>query len=819
MEQRTAGGEEDAGSSVCELFVLNEPGLETFHGDEGIRVALCSFDEDLLVVLVMTEEPLVQLKAFSAAAANSAQNPNSLTETPLLVSIPSLLNASLPPLSFTSLFHLQTSLPLISSTRLPLLLSLHHLTTLPPIPQTISPSLLNSCTDLPKLKQVHSLLLSNGVQTINVAPKLITLYANFNDLHSALSVFKALSEPNSFLWNLIMKTHVDSGFADDALRLYSRMRVSSVSPDHFTFPIVNRALSLAEDRLGLAGCVHCVAIQMGFGEDLYYCNTLIDLYVKKYCVWSARKVFDGMPDRDLVSWTTMISGYVSAGNFFSCFGLFREMLVEGLEPNLVTLLIMLRACSFSGNAVQGKEIHGHAFKEGFESEGSLVNAILTMYGKTSNLKNMVTLFHNITNRDAVSWNIMISTFSRKGDYSKVAQYFTIMKTELAPNLETLSLVVSASAKSGNFFYGKEIHCYAVKTGLSDVVLQTSLVDFYVKCGQLGESIKLFNEVSEKNGVTWVAMLSGFIQSGHFKEAMALFSKLQFSVLKSEVAILSSLVALYTDLGVLWLGKGVHGFILRNTIQCPEEDTAALETSILNMYAKCGSIVYARRCFDRMAVKDVVAWSSMIEGYGTHGLGYEALKLFSQMQRERVRPNRVTFLNLLSACCHSGLVSEGCMVFSHMSSRFGIEPDVNLYTCMVDLLGRSGELRKALEIIKSMTVQPDSRTWGALLAASRVHSDIEIGTLAAQRLSELELDNAGYNTLLSSIHASAERWHEAEDVRRLMNEKQMTKKPGWSYIEDSRGSIHGFVAGDESHPKVGEIFELLSSLSKTMEEFG
>ncbi|KAK9097822.1 hypothetical protein Syun_024867 [Stephania yunnanensis] len=742
MEQRTAGGEEDAGSSVL--------------------------------------------------AANSAQNPNSLTETPLLVSIPSLLNASLPPLSFTSLFHLQTSLPLISSTRLPLLLSLHHLTTLPPIPQTISPSLLNSCTDLPKLKQVHSLLLSNGVQTINVAHKLITLYAYFNDLHSALSVFKALSEPNSFLWNLIMKTHVDSGFADDALRLYSRMRVSCVSPDHFTFPIVNRALSLAEDRLGLAGCVHCVAIQMGFGEDLYYCNTLIDLYVKKYCVWSARKVFDGMPDRDLVSWTTMISGYVSAGNFFSCFGLFREMLVEGLEPNLVTLLIMLRACSFSGNAVQGKEIHGSCIQ-----------------GRGLRVKGL---------SDAVSWNIMISTFSRKGDYSKVAQYFTIMKTELAPNLETLSLVVSASAKSGNFFYGKEIHCYAVKTGLSDVVLQTSLVDFYAKCGQLGESIKLFNEVSEKNGVTWVAMLSGFIQSWHFKEAMALFSKLQFSVLKSEVAILSSLVALYTDLGALRLGKGVHGFILRNTIQCPEEDTAALETSILNMYAKCGSIVYARRCFDRMAVKDVVAWSSMIEGYGTHGLGYEALKLFSQMQKERVRPNRVTFLNLLSACCHSGLVSEGCMVFSHMSSRFGIEPDVNLYTCMVDLLGRSGELRKALEIIKSMTVQPDSRTWGALLAASRVHSDIEIGTFAAQRLSELELDYAGYNTLLSSIHASAERWHEAEDVRRLMNEKQMTKKPGWSYIEDSRGSIHGFVAGDESHPKVGEIFELLSSLSKTMEGF-
>ncbi|KAK9097429.1 hypothetical protein Sjap_022926 [Stephania japonica] len=668
------------------------------------------------------------------------------------------------------------------------------------------------------LLQVHSLLLSNGVQTTNAAPKLITLYANFNDLHSASSVFKALPEPNSFLWNLIMKTHVDSGLADDALRLYSRMRLYCVSPDRFTFPIVNGALSLAEDRLGLAGSVHCVAIQMGFGEDLYFRNTLIDLHVKKWCVWSARKVFDGMPDRDLVSWTTMISGYVSAGDVFGCFGLFREMLVEGLEPNLVTLLIMLRACSFSGNVVQGKEIHGYAIKKGFESEGSLANAILTMYGRTYNLKNMVTLFHNITNRDVVSWNIMISTFSFEGDYSKVAQYFTIMKTKVTPNLETLSLVISAFARSGNVSHGEEIHCYAVKTGLSDVVLQTSLVDFYAKCGQLGESIKLFDEVSEKNSVTWVAMLSGFIQRGHFKEAIAMFSKLQFSVLKSEVGILSSLVALYTDLGALRLGKGVHGFILRNTIRCVKEDTAALETSILNMHAKCGNIVYARRCFDRMADKDVVSCSSMIEGYGTHGLGYEALKLFSQMQREGVRPNRVTFLNLLSACCHSGLVSEGCMVFSHMSSRFGIEPDVNLYTCMVDLLSRSGELRKALEIIKSMAVQPDSRTWGALLAASRVHSNIEIGTLAEQHLSELEHDNAGYHTLLSSIHASAERWHEAEDVRRFMNEKHMTKKPGWSYTEDTRGSIHGFVAGDESHPQVGEIFELLSSLSKIMEEF-
>ncbi|KAL0453181.1 UNVERIFIED_CONTAM: putative pentatricopeptide repeat-containing protein [Sesamum latifolium] len=271
------------------------------------------------------------------------------------------------------------------------------------------------------------------------------------------------------------------------------------------------------------------------------------------------------------------------------------------------------------------------------------------------------------------------------------------------------------------------------------------------------------------------------------------------------------------LGALRLGKSVHGYFIRNFFSIPDEGAQSLETSIMNMYVRCGDICSARICFDRMLVKDLVTWSSMIEGLGTHGLGSEALEFFHKMKAEGIEPNSVTFLSLLSACSHSGLLYKGCEALNSMKWEFGIVPDLGHYTCIVDLLGRSGKVKEALSTILKLVALPDSRIWGALLAAARVHEDHKVGQYAAQKLLELESD-AGYYTLYSNVQASLERWNDVEEVRSAMKDMNLTRHPGWSCLE-VEGTFHGFVSGDRSHQQMDEIHAIIECLSRNALDVG
>ncbi|GAV73941.1 PPR domain-containing protein/PPR_2 domain-containing protein [Cephalotus follicularis] len=619
------------------------------------------------------------------------------------------------------------------------------------------------------------------------------------------------------LWNLIIKTHVEFGLFNEALLLYKKMRQLGVLHDRFTFPTVNRAVLLLKTDVVSGELIHCVAVKFGFGLDLYFGNTMIEVYSKSGFVEYAYKVFGEMLNRDLVSWTSMVSGYVYEGSICSAFALFNKMRLE-LKPNSVSVVVLLNGCSNYGSVLQGRLIHCYTIRSGLFIDFFVQNSILRMYTKMGSVEEVEDFFNEIYKRDVVSWNTLISFYSIRGDIAELVDRFNETQGEVVLSIETLTLVISAFAKSGNLFLGEKAHCFAIKSGQCDDILQTSLLDFYAKCGVLGRSVRLFGEISHRSSITWSAMMSGFILNGCFNEAIGLFHEMQDAGLKPGPEILRSLIDAYTHLGALQLGKVIHGYVLRNLLHGPEEGDSLLETSVLNMYIRCGSISTARVCFDRMPVKDVVAWTSMIEGYGIHGLGIEAVKLFNHMQENGITPNSVTFLSLLSACSHSGLVTEGCEVFNFMKWRFGIEPDLDHHTCMVDLLGRSGNLKEALKILVKMMTSPDSRIWGALLSASRVHGDKKLGEFAAKRLLELEPDSVGYYTLLCNIQASRGQWAEVEEVRRIMNENELKKKPGWSCIE-MKGGIHGFVSADRSHNQVDKIYDLLGHLSRKIQIFG
>lgn len=564
--------------------------------------------------------------------------------------------------------------------------------------------------------------------------------------------------------------------------------------------------------------VHCLAIQMGFGLDIYFCNTMIEVYARCGCIGNARKLFEEMPHKDFVSWTSMISGCVCVGNGTSAFKLFNEMRME-VEPNSVTVMVMLQACSTFGSVIKGRELHGQVIKKGFVIDGFIKNSVLRMYTLTGSVQEVDRIFCEIDKKDVVSWNILITFYSLRRDIAKVTECFNKMLSEaIIPSIETLTSVISAIATSEFLSQGEMLHCFIIKTGLYDNVLQTSLLDFYAKCWELDASVRLFSEIPLRNNITWSAMMSGFIQNGHFKEAIELVQQMQALGLELGVEILKILLVAYAHMGALQLGKAIHGYLIRNSYYSSGEENTPLITSILNMYIKCGNISSAKHCFNKMVAKDIVTWTSMIEGCGSHGFGSEALKIFDQMVEEGIQPNSVTFLSVLFACSHSGLLSELCEVISSMKMRYGIEPDLDHFTCVVDLLGRSGKLKEALAVIVKMVAFPDSRIWGALLASCKVYGGSRIGEYAAQRLLELEPDNVGYYTILSNIHASVQRWADVEELRRVMSEKDLKKKPGWSCIE-VKGEIHGFVSGDRSHQQMGDIYELLGCLSRKTMNFG
>lgn len=589
------------------------------------------------------------------------------------------------------------------------------------------------------------------------------------------------------------------------------MRKLGIEHDGFTFPILNRAVLLLQNGFRHGETIHSLGIKMGFIMDIHFGNIMMDVYTKNMCFCFARQLFDEMTHKDLVSWTTLISGYVSEGNDSAAFVLFDRMRIE-FEPSPVTVLVMLQVCCFSGYVIEGMQLHGYVVKNGCLIEGSLQNSILKMYTNTGRTRDAEKFFGETYRRDVVPWNILTSLYISLGDYVKVFECFDRMLAEVRPNIDSLTLFISACAKNGHLMEGKMLHCFAIKNGLYDSVLKTALLDLYAKCGDIKKLIQMFSEVQFKSSISWSAMMSGLIEVGEFDRAIELFRQMQYADLKPWVGTLRNLVILSTEMGTVKLGKSIHAYFLRNFISEYEEANTPLETSILIMYAKCGILVLAERCFDSILVKDLVTWTSMIEGYGVHGMAFEALQLFNQMVDKGIKPNSITFLGLLSACSHSGFLSEGCRLFTVMKKTYGVEPNLNHYTCIVDLLGRCGKLKDALLLTLKLGGVSDSKIWGALLAASRVFENNKIADYAGKMILELEYDNVGYHTLVSNVQAMGGKWEETEETRRGLRANDFTKKPGWSYVE-ANGMFNCFVSGDQLHPRSTEIFEMVKNLNK------
>ncbi|KAM5567101.1 putative pentatricopeptide repeat-containing protein [Rosa sericea] len=499
-----------------------------------------------------------------------------------------------------------------------------------------------------------------------------------------------------------------------------------------------------------------------------------------------------------------------------------------------------------------KQIHTQLLTNGVLNDPHLSgNFVATIAVRNpNNLEYSNRVLDQCDNPTLFAFNSMIRAYSKSSAPTKSFHFYSRIlhsRNNLLPDNYTFNFLVRTSAQLSSFETGPSVHGALVKHGFEndphvqsalifmyaelgcleqcrrvfsgiaepDLVCHTAIVSACAKCGDVDYARLLFDEMPERDPIAWNAMIAGYAQCGKSREALGLFHLMQMEGVRVNEVCMVSVLSACCHLGALDQGRWAHAYIERNKVRM----TVTLGTALLDMYAKCGNMSKAMEVFWGMEEKNVYTWSVALGGLAMNGFGEKCLELFSVMEKEGVRPNEVTFVSVLRGCTVVGLVEEGRRHFDSMKEFYGIEPQLEHYGCIVDLYGRAGRLDEALNFINNMPMKPHAGAWGALLHASRMYRNMELGELASRKIVELEDRNHGAYVLLSNIYADSKLYDGVSNVRQNMKAKGVRKLPGCSVIEVD-GEVHEFFAGDDkSHPRYNEIEMMLGEISRRLKLAG
>ncbi|KAL6334886.1 hypothetical protein AAG906_023691 [Vitis piasezkii] len=486
-----------------------------------------------------------------------------------------------------------------------------------------------------------------------------------------------------------------------------------------------------------------------------------------------------------------------------------------LTPTYSNYASLLQSCIARKAIKPGKQLHAQVCLAGFGFDTVIATKLVNLYCVCDSLSSARLLFDRIPKHNIFLWNVLIRGYAWNGPYEAAVQlYYQMFDYGLVPDNFTFPFVLKACAALSAIEHGREIHEHVVQTGWEkDVFVGAALIDMYAKCGCVGSAREVFDKILVRDAVLWNSMLAAYSQNGHPDACLSLCSEMVLTGLRPTEATLVTAISASADNAALPQGRELHGLSWRQEFESHDK----VKTALVDMYAKCGSVRVARNLFERLGVKRVVSWNAMITGYAMHGHATEALDLFEEMNRV-AKPDHITFVGVLSACSHGGLLEEGWMFFETMIRDYKIDPTVQHYTCMVDLLGHSGRLDEAYNLIMQMKVVPDSGVWGALLNSCKIHANVELGEIALERLIELEPDDAGNYVILSNIYAQAGKWEGVAKLRKLMTDRRLKKSIACSWIE-VKNKVHAFLSGDTSHPLSDEIYAELERVGGLMKEAG
>eukprot|EP00257_Ricinus_communis_P028232 XP_025015646.1 pentatricopeptide repeat-containing protein At4g21300 [Ricinus communis] len=640
-----------------------------------------------------------------------------------------------------------------------------------------------------------------------VGSSLIKLYAENGCIEDARRLFDKMPNKDCVLWNVMLNGFVKCGEPNSAVKVFEDMRNCQTKPNSITFASV-LSICASEALSEFGNQLHGLVISCGFHFDPLVANALVAMYSKFGQLSDALKLFNTMPDTNVVTWNGMIAGFVQNGFMDEASLLFSEMISAGVSPDSITFASFLPSVTESASLKQGKEIHGYILRHGIALDVFLKSALIDIYFKCRDVGMACKIFKQSTNVDIVVCTAIISGYVLNGLNNDALEIFRwLLEEKMSPNAVTLASVLPACAGLATLNLGKELHANILKHGLDERRhVGSAIMDMYAKCGRLDLAYQIFRRMPEKDAVCWNAIITNCSQNGKPQEAIDLFRQMGREGLSYDCVSISAALSACANLPALHHGKAIHSFMIKGAF----DSEVFAESALIDMYGKCGNLSVARCVFDMMREKNEVSWNSIIAAYGSHGHLEVSLALFHKMLEDGIQPDHVTFLTILSACGHAGQVDKGIQYFRCMTEEYGIPARMEHYACIVDLFGRAGRLNEAFETIKNMPFSPDDGVWGTLLGACRVHGNVELAEVASRCLLDLDPENSGCYVLLSNVHADAGQWGSVRKIRSLMKKRGVQKVPGYSWIEVNK-TTHMFVAADGSHPESAQIYSVLNNL--------
>ncbi|VVA10391.1 PREDICTED: pentatricopeptide [Prunus dulcis] len=658
--------------------------------------------------------------------------------------------------------------------------------------------------------QLHAEVIKLGVFLDGiVGSALVDLYAKCGELELANKVFFNMPKKNAVSWNALLDGYGKIGDWKEILTLFCRLKIQGLKFSKFTLLTVLKSCAHMEN-LGGGQAVHALLIKIGCELDKILGSCLLNMYSKCELADDALKVFGRIKNPKIVAWSTMISCLDQQGRSLEAAEMFCQMRHTNLRPNQFTLASMVTAAKNLGDWHYGESIHACVFKYGFESDNYVSNALVTMYMKVGSVQKGWHAFNQMPVLDTASWNFLLCGIYDSENCDHGPNVFKEMLAQgFKPDTYTYISILRCCSSLLTVFFAKQVHTHIIKSGLNaNRFVATVLIGMYSKGRSLDDADVILNELMERDLFTWTVLISGCAQTNQGEKAVKSFNQMQRQGVKPNNFTFSSCLSACSSSAILESGQQLHSLALKSG----QSNDTYVSCALVAMYAQCRCIEDAEKIFKGLDSRNRVSWNTIICGYSQHGQGKKALEAFQIMLDEGVPPDEVTFIGVLSACSHMGLIDQGKMHFNSLSKEYGLTLSIEHCACMVNIFSRAGKFNEVERFVGEWKLTESPLIWETVLWACKMHGNVEFGERAAQKLFELEPEMGFNYILLSHIYAANGQWDDVARVRALMRSRKITKAPGCSWLEFN-AQAHVFFAQDRTHPMIREIYSQLERLAR------